>query len=183
MAKATENNTILYPKGLKRCKNCSTVKSFSEFPIKNSARKCAGLGSMLNANCKTCTNKRCAGIRARQRENPKWYCKSLAIQLKHRAKTQCVLYEPEVDGPYLFSLLEMQDYYCYYTGKFMDFMAHTEKRTHPHINYPSIDRLIPKKGYVRKNLVWCRYGINRMKNELTCSEFINFCRLVLDVHD
>lgn len=37
---------------------------------------------------------------------------------------------------------------------------------------PSIDRLIPSKGYIKGNIVWCISAVNAFKSTLTEKEFI-----------
>lgn len=37
-------------------------------------------------------------------------------------------------------------------------------------NFPSVDRIIPKKGYVQGNLIWVSYRANRIKTDATIKE-------------
>lgn len=75
---------------------------------------------------------------------------------------------------------EAQQGMCFYTGDIMDFSA--KKKRYPHINFPSVDRKVPSLGYTKQNVVWCRYGVNRSKNDLTDLEFVEMCKKVVSLH-
>jgi hypothetical protein len=49
------------------------------------------------------------------------------------------------------------------------------KGNYPHRDFPSVDKMDPKRGYVAGNIAWVVYSINRMKSDLTEGEFISFC--------
>jgi hypothetical protein len=57
----------------------------------------------------------------------------------------------------------------------MNFMAKNENRKSPHRDFPSVDRKIPMHGYIKENVVLCRWEVNRMKNDLTTTEFMDIC--------
>jgi hypothetical protein len=62
----------------------------------------------------------------------------------------------------------------------MDLQAAPIGGKSPHINFPSVDKMVPSLGYVDGNVVWCLWGINRMKNNLSASEFVDFCNTVVE---
>lgn len=37
---------------------------------------------------------------------------------------------------------------------------------------PSLDRLNPNEGYVKKNVVWCTFSVNSFKQSLNYEEFM-----------
>lgn len=47
----------------------------------------------------------------------------------------------------------------------------------------SVDRLTPKLGYVKGNVVLCTYSSNWAKNSRTEDEFYSFCEIVLSTKD
>lgn len=46
----------------------------------------------------------------------------------------------------------------------------------------SLDRIDSKKGYVSGNIQWVHKTVNLMKQKLTQSEFINWCRLIAETN-
>jgi hypothetical protein len=85
---------------------------------------------------------------------------------------------------YLTELFEKQNRLCYYTGNQLAIRSNRglgEKC----INFPdnhyqaSLDRLIPSKGYVEGNVVWCGWLVNTCKNLLTENEFYDICDIIL----
>jgi hypothetical protein len=168
LALRTENRYDLHPKGLRRCKKCREVKPIADYPKKGRGR--------LNANCKSCENDRLANYREQLKLDPYKYCRAHLAKLRHRAKEQGVPFDLTVED--LFTAWEIQKGQCFYTGHLVDFTVFTEKRTHPHLDFPSVDRKDPKSGYVPTNIVWCTYRINRMKNDLDEQEFTALCKLI-----
>lgn len=67
---------------------------------------------------------------------------------------------------------------CYYTGFDISFELIAESKNRPHNFTPSLDRKIPELGYTKGNVVWTAYCINRMKNDLSDSKFIDMCKLI-----
>lgn len=168
----SKENKVLVLQGVYKCSGCLSIKSLEEFPIKESTRR----KHRHCSKCNDCERKRRANIAERQRANPKWYCRKLVAQIKHRSKVLNVPFDITADV--LFNLWTSQEGLCYYTKQPMNFLAHTDNRRNPHIDYPSIDRKDPKKGYVSDNLCWCKWAINRMKNDLTEEQFRSFCQII-----
>jgi hypothetical protein len=110
-------------------------------------------------------------------EDPQWYCRRIIVQLKHRAKQQNVPFLLTFDD--LYQVYLNQNGNCYYTKVKLDFTLKGQFGI-PHRNFPSVDRLIPNQGYVKDNIAWCLYVVNRMKSDLSEIEFIDFCKTVLD---
>lgn len=169
----SENRYILHPQNKRRCKTCKIVKAFDDFPIKRRKSKTC----RLDSQCKLCNNQRHADIRAKQRNDPQKYCMKMIAQLRHRSKMAKIPFNLTAND--LYQIWIKQDGFCYYTGEPMDFQATTANRLCPHNNYPSIDKLRPKLGYITGNIVWCKYVVNRMKGNLTEEEFYGFCNQTL----
>lgn len=137
-----------------------------------------------DTRCKSCVRKFQAEQRTIMRQDYKKYIKWATKSFRSRAKTTNV--EFDLTDEYLINIFEEQNEKCFYTGENLDFsivIPACSKRTHPHRLAPSLDRLNPKKGYIRGNVVWCLYYINRMKNDLSYDEYIKSCKLILEHHD
>jgi hypothetical protein len=166
-----ENRYMLGPKGEHRCTKCTNI-----YPLTREFYEIHNKNRFTDICTKCCTIRR-AELAHRKRNNPEWYCRSLLKSLKYRAKEQLIPYGFSTPN-YLYQLWLNQKGLCYYTNEPMDFMAHTSSRLHPHNNYPSVDKLTPKLGYVDNNIVWCKYRINVMKQDLSKDEFITFSKVI-----
>lgn len=93
-----------------------------------------------------------------------------------RTKYPAVL--SDLTTEYLLDLYNKQESKCYYSGETMIFGAKQGKALP---NTASLDRLIPEKGYVRGNVVWCTFFVNTMKGGLTENEFYQFMNRILNI--
>jgi len=82
---------------------------------------------------------------------------------------------------YLIDLWKKQQGKCYYLQTLLDPLApklgsrkQLSKNMFTTLS-PSLDRIDPKKGYVRGNIVWCSFAINSMKGDLTEFDFKEIC--------
>lgn len=66
----------------------------------------------------------------------------------------------ELDLQFLFDLAEAQNYRCALTGIEFFFDHHAKCRVAPYV--PSIDRINPKRGYVRDNVRLTVFAVNAM---------------------
>lgn len=62
---------------------------------------------------------------------------------------------------------------CYYCDKKPTQIGNTTKRINGHYYYNGIDKINPKKGYIKGNVVACCWKHNKMKGDLTLKEFKN----------
>ena len=46
----------------------------------------------------------------------------------------------------------------------------------------SVDRIDSSKGYIEGNVWWVHKDVNRLKNNYTLEELVNWCKLIIDVH-
>jgi len=114
--------------------------------------------------------------------NFKVYLTAKFNSYKHSAKEKNVPFNLSIK--YLVNLFDMQKRLCYYTGKPLIIRSNRglgEKCiTLPDCHYQaSLDRLIPREGYVEGNVVWCGWLINTCKNLLTESEFYDICNVIV----
>ena len=171
----TENRYILRPQNKKRCTKCETV--FSGISENFDIHHVTAAGNYSYAGqCKQCLTL----IRAKRTEqyktNISLYVKRLIPAVRCRAKENNLKFN--LTQPYLVNLWNKQEGKCFYTNKPLNLRASTKDKKSPHIHFPSLDKLKPARGYVRGNVVWTSYGVNRMKNEFSKDEFIHFCKIV-----
>ena len=171
----SENRYVLHPKGLRRCSKCREIKPLADFWSKGAKRGPYGTKSSY---CKRCDSTRLADVQMRVNADPQRYCRQLLAQLRCRAKSEKCLFDLASDD--LYQLWLDQNGCCYYTGLPMNNLAKMIGRNCAHPEFPSVDRKDPRGGYVRSNIVWTLYAVNRMKSDLTAHEFIAFCHTIAD---
>jgi len=171
----TENRYTLHPQDKKRCTKCEMlyVGIAANFDIHH--KKVDGT-VVYAGQCRTCL----ASVRAerthRYKQDINLYVRRFLPAVRCRAKEEALQFD--LDAEWLVEIWARQDGRCYYTNDLLDLSATTEKGSHPHLNFPSLDRRIPAEGYVKENVVWTSYGVNRMKNNLTDTQFIELCKTV-----
>ena len=172
----TLNRYHLHPQNLRCCSKCFKIyKGIREnFHVKK-YYKSGTIG--FNVWCKKCKNDYGAEITAISRQNPEKFITKKLTTYKSRSKEQNRPFD--LDAEYLIQLWNFQNGKCFYTGEAIDFTLTTVSQNYPHMLTPSLDRLSPMRGYVKGNVVWCSYKINRMKSDLTYKEFIELSMTVL----
>lgn len=175
------NRYYYHPQGLRRCSACENVLAANSdnFYVKRYFRNDMGevTNIGLSGNCKPCDKIRLSLDKTKQRNNPELYCRRIIPSLKNRAKEQSVPFD--ITGEKLYTILEDQEFKCFYTKGVLDFTVTSIKDNHPSRFMPSIDKVDPRLGYVLDNIVWTYYYVNRMKNDLNLEEFIELCHLVI----
>jgi len=173
----TENRYTLHPQGKKRCTKCETVYDTIPDNFDIHHRKPNGECS-YSGQCKSCLSQIRGNRFDLYKTDVELYVKRLLPAVRCRAKEDEL--EFNLSAEYLAQLWRNQDGLCYYTGKPMNLQATTDDRRAPHVDFPSLDKLTPSAGYVEGNVVWTLYGVNRMKNNFTERQFIDFCKLVTE---
>lgn len=74
--------------------------------------------------------------------------------------------EFNLDYDYVISILNLQQFKCFYSDQDMLFSGTT---TNHHYSL-SCDRVIPELGYIKGNIVFCIHKINLIKNNMTLEE-------------
>ena len=173
----TLNRYYLHPYGQRCCSQCLTI--YPDFTKHFHVKKHTSSGISYNTKCATCSNKVNRTRIAEYRKTPHVMIKSRVSGIRHRAKLlNCAF---DLDAQHLIDLWDQQQGLCYYTKEVIDFSNVTDAGDTPHVLTPSLDRKDPTKGYTKGNVVWCSYGINRMKNEFDYDTFLRACQVVLDV--
>ena len=165
--------------GKRRCIKCNEIKDQDLFFVKRYHTSKDGLTKYkcFDSRCKSCMK---VYSRKLKTENINKYCKSICTQLKHRAKKSKIPFDLTPDD--LLSQWNLQNGKCYYSNENLDITLPSNNKS-PHINYPSVDKLDPSIGYIKSNIVWCRWYINRMKNDLQYKKFVETCKLIADLHE
>ena len=176
LERRTYNRKYLHPKNQRLCSVCCEVKDdiAKLFNVKKYYENTVG----WDGRCKECQSQQNLGYRLELRKDYRGYINSSVSGYKARAKELSIPFN--IDAEYLIELFDRQQAQCHYTGQPLCFERINPKRNSPHLLLPSLDRLDPAKGYVKDNVVWCLYYINRMKNDLSQDQFIQTCRIILN---
>lgn len=196
--KIVKENRILFKSNLKKCSICKKILSLSEYSIRKDRKqpisRCKKCNTIANKKSWNKLSKR--EKQKRDKKRREWYAKkaqegNLKVILQHKlnsfkgnAKKKEVPFNLTVD--YLITLFEKQKGKCYYTGTILEItsgIGNNKKTLITSPNQFSLDRLEPKKGYIKENVVWCTYIINTCKNMLTEYEFYEMCKKVLKIKD
>jgi hypothetical protein len=78
-----------------------------------------------------------------------------------------------LDDDYLYNLFKQQGGKCRYSGARL--VIDTK-----HLLTLSLDKIIPVKGYVKGNVQWVCWAVNRAKGELKEADFLDMCRLITE---
>lgn len=152
------------------CNSCHERKRITEFYYHKSRKHYA-------TRCKICSN-----IYSTKFQQSGYRKKSLKYIFYQRAygiagrrkykKIKCM--KRKQLELYLRSLWKKQEGKCYYTNHKMKLFGYHKS------NYAmTVDRLNSKKGYVRGNIVLCLSIVNRMKQNLSYKELLQWCKLLL----
>lgn len=174
----TKEQRELDKNGKRRCIMCKEIKSKEDdFSIRRYYYNEDGSVKYItyDSRCKSCTYEY---QRARKVSSPKMYCNTIIKSIKHRAKKEEISFD--LTGDYLFEQWQKQNGKCFYTDKKLDLKLRSDKKTHAHHFYPSVDKQDPKLGYIKGNVVWCVSIVNRMKSNLTHKDFVDFCAIIFN---
>lgn len=174
----TENRYTLHPQNKKRCSKCLLVYDGirENFDIH---RRLKSGEIQYSWMCKACSVEKRRVKKIAICKDINLYAKKLLAGVRCRAKELGVPFD--LDKEYLVSIWNNQNGKCYYTGQPMNLQAaNPGKKKSPHVDFPSLDRKTPNLGYVKENVVWTLYGINRMKSDFSEEQFIEFCKIVTE---
>jgi len=79
----------------------------------------------------------------------------------------------DLDEQYLWDLMQAQNFKCKYTG--IEFVY--EKQ---HLLCPSLDQIIPSKGYMKGNVQWISWACNWSKGDMDEHDFLALCNRVTE---
>jgi hypothetical protein len=101
--------------------------------------------------------------------------KSYWTPIERQAKRRGIPFE--ITREEAWALFEKQNQRCALTGVELKFS--TNIRDQRGIHTTSLDRIDSSKGYIIDNVQWVHKKINIMKNDLSTSDFIHWCELVV----
>ena len=142
------------------CIVCQESKDIDDFEF-NKKKK------VYRKMCHTCKNLQTMQTRYATKES---HIRRKLSRLKERAKR--LDYDFNLTYDDLLEQLEKQNGICFYTDQPLVFYAYKEIPSKKLA--PSIDKIIPEKGYTKGNIVWCLNRINLIKNNMTLEEMKNW---------
>lgn len=155
-SKADKMGLIMLAKTSRLCADCQTDYQFAR---RGGAR---------------CNNCHLAYRQKLRRQNPRsleQWIGQITNTARHRSKQPSNL-----TTKYMVNLWHKQKGLCHYSGIPMIQPIYGAGRN---VYSPSIDRVNPKRGYVRNNVVWCTWICNAGKSDLTDKEYIILCSQVV----
>jgi len=160
-----------YIESTKRCVYCGYIGKFEEFRFeRNKTRQ-----NWKSGICKKCDSKRIMKKNSRDLETKlKIILKATRRKDKFRGRTISKI--SNLTLKQLHNLYQKQDGKCFYTGEKLE---HSYEYNNPRrFNLISLDRLDSEKGYTISNVVFCCWGINKMKNNIPFKKFILICKII-----
>jgi hypothetical protein len=177
----------------KTCTKCLETKPISEFSKKgkgNNNFRAMNVDnwSSLKPTCKACD---AAYAREFRKKNPGYqgsgknskYPKEERMLISAiRARLNVCMnnqrkrgkqFETDVTDDYLYDLFQKQNGLCKYSG--IPLKIQTK-----HLATLSLDKIVPEKGYMKGNVQWVCWAVNRAKGELDEKEFIQMCRMIAE---
>jgi hypothetical protein len=142
--------------GFFECRVCLQPKIKEDFSLVKSKADGRRLSS-----CKKCTYEK---SRLALESSPIRYWRDRQQKLSVHANTKDILFNLPKD--YLFELWQKQQGICFYTDEEIELLLGQGLRR----NSPSIDKLIPQRGYTVGNVVICTHRANSVKQDLTLVE-------------
>lgn len=138
-----------------RCSVCGQVKPKEKYPWSTSNSR----SGYYFSYCKTCRS-------VRQKENrmqrSPW--KERAAKIARRARLAQIPYD--LSGDFLEWLWYSQHSLCFYT----DYNMVSDLGVGITGNTLSVDKVVPERGYVKENVVFCTQRANTIKNNMTLEE-------------
>ena len=170
---------VLRSQKRKRCTRCEVV--YDDIAANFDIHHTTTAGSVsYTGQCKSCLFHIRSERIQRYKRDISLYCRRLLPAIRCRVKEENTNFNLTLE--FLVDLWNKQSGLCYYTRDSMDLTAVTEDKKSPHLEFPSLDRLTPNEGYTQGNVVWCTWGVNRMKNNLSKDQLILFCKKVIEHH-
>lgn len=138
------------------CERCDVYKSKDDFIYTNNQK-------LRFRFCRSCKHK--ASTEA-IRKTYISYIRNRIRHIRHQVKGTDTPFD--INAEYCIDLWNRQNGRCFYSDELLK-INNTNQARHNH-NSASLDRIIPTRGYVEENVVWCIQRINVMKNDATLDE-------------
>lgn len=162
------------PDYLHTCTKCGISKPNTEYTLYSDKRIKSGLGRNYISQCKLCRRAYNALDRVKERKN-------LRAPLIRKKNRMSAIYgasignarkknlEHNITVDYLKELFISQNGLCYYTGKPM---LVDLRDVDSNNNSVSLDRIDSSQGYIKGNVVLCRWIVNRIKNDVSLKDLL-----------
>jgi len=180
--RSIEINSLDY---LHQCTKCNEFKPNYEYSPSLNKRVTNSLGRAFVSECKSCRRKyhSSRAVLDRKKElapiqRNKHRLSSIFWSSKQNAKKRNL--EHNIDLEYIKDLFKIQKGLCYYTDKEM-FIDTREKDNNE--DFVSLDRFDSSKGYIKGNIVLCRWIVNRMKNDINFKDFLQIVSEINKKHN
>jgi hypothetical protein len=175
----------------KQCRVCREVKPLTAFPKKSKKTTLTLQKTYEYTDCKQCKNNAAKLWRAKAKANKhikkqgkissataeeKPWISAIRFRsssAKRRSKDKNNLFN--LTEEYLYDLLLKQNKCCALTGVPLSLEMHNPLCI-------SLDQIEPNQGYTEGNIQWLAWCVNFAKGELTNSDFIRMCQLVVSRH-
>uniref|UniRef100_A0AAU6W0Q0 Uncharacterized protein n=4 Tax=unclassified bacterial viruses TaxID=12333 RepID=A0AAU6W0Q0_9VIRU len=165
------------------CMTCNTDKDLDLFPVQRQVASSRGSGVVAyRKHCKACTAERARAFRlanpgykgsGKVTKYPVEMRKVVSMianrvqDAKSRAKSAF-----DIDTDFMYDLAVAQDWQCALSGILLG-----TKKCMPHVM--SIDQIDAGQGYVRGNVQWVSWAVNRAKGDLSMGELKSMCTAIL----
>lgn len=175
----------------KICNVCGNNKLLSEFPEisadSTSYRKRGTNHGTHESRCRPCkaeyarqwrakhTNYRGSGKLTAVPKEDRLLMSAICDRLRD-ARTRALKYnqtEPDLDREYLYQLFKEQDGRCALSGA-------TLKIEKGAVTCLSLDKIDSSLGYVRGNVQWLAWAVNRAKGDMNTDVFVDMCRQIIE---
>ena len=128
-------------------------------------------------SCKKCNNEQSRNYQATKRNDNdnsfRWYAR--ATDIRRRCKYDGRECSKDLTN-ILRGLWDKQNGLCYYTGLPM---TNTNDYHSGNPNVATVDRIDSSKGYIEGNVVLCCSIVNRMKQNMSITELVNMCKIIV----
>ena len=141
---------------MKLCSVCNMVLKFEHF----SKSKTGHLG--YQASCKSCSQIRRKAYNDKRMMSKEGHIRNILTKIKSRAKLKNLAFD--LDFEYLISIVTEN---CPILNTQLAWCSRTDN---PVPESPSLDRLVPEKGYVKGNVSWVSHKANRIKNDASLED-------------
>ena len=159
------------PNYLYQCKKCGEIKLNTEYSRNKTHTK---RGRQYVTQCKKCR------VLYMQKDSTQDIIKKVRYQQRRKHRINIIFNSSKgnakrrglahtISIEYLKDIFEQQKGLCFYTNKPMLIDTRDVNNSNDSV---SVDRIDSSKGYIEGNIVLCRWIINRMKNEVSHSIFL-----------
>lgn len=180
---------------VRTCTKCNQEKLLEEFSKKglgktnfNSSKPSPSMQDIRKKTCKKCDadyarkfrkqnkNYRGSGMTNKYTIDQRLLVSAVGARLgdaRSRMAKGFAFVSPELDRDWLYNLFTAQNGECALSGEIM-----LLERKSPYSL--SLDQIIPSKGYIKGNVQWVTWAVNRAKGDLSSEAFLGMCKKITE---